>query len=142
PDHVPITQSDRTALKANILPLLAASPIRSITVQLAATLKNFMAHDFPNRWSSLVDGAKRLLRSRDMREVGAGIVAALECVSAFRYLIPPKADILPGTIASLSPTLVTIADSMLKASLSQPTSQEIPAMLHLILKTYKIAIII
>lgn len=140
PDHVPIAQSDRTALKANILPLLAASPSRSITVQLAATLKDLVAHDFPDRWSSLLDDVKRLLGSGDVREVGAGVVAALECVRAFRFR--QKADVLPSIIASLFPTLVTIADGMLNTSPSQPASQEIPAMLHLILKTYKTAIIV
>ncbi|KAG1732292.1 armadillo-type protein [Suillus lakei] len=140
PDHVPIAQSDRTALKASILPLLAASPSRSITVQLAATLKDLVAHDFPDRWSSLLDDVRRLLGSGDVREVGAGVVAALECVRAFRFR--QKADVLPGIIASLFPTLVTIADGMLNTSPSQPASQEIPAMLHLILKTYKTAIIV
>lgn len=86
PDHVPIAQSDRTALKTNILSLLAASPSRSITVQLAATLKDLVAHDFPDHWSTLLDDVKRLLGSGDVREVGAGVVAALECVRAFRYL--------------------------------------------------------
>lgn len=140
PDHVPIAQSDRTALKANILPLLSASPSRSVTVQLAATLKDLVAHDFPDRWSSLLDDVKRLLGSGDVREVGAGVVAALECVRAFRFR--QKADVLPSIIATLFPTLVTIADGMLNTSPSQPASQEIPAMLHLILKTYKTAIIV
>ncbi|KAG2138570.1 armadillo-type protein, partial [Suillus bovinus] len=140
PDHVPIAQSDRDALKANILPLLSASPSRSVTVQVAATLKDLVAHDFPDRWPSLLDDVKRLLGSGDVREVGAGVVAALECVRAFRFR--QKADVLPGVIASLFPTLVTIADGMLNTSPSQPASQEIPAMLHLILKTYKTAIIV
>ncbi|KAG2106647.1 armadillo-type protein [Suillus discolor] len=140
PDHVPIAQSDRTALKANILPLLSASPSRSVTVQVAATLKDLVANDFPDRWPSLLDDVKRLLGSGDVREVGAGVVAALECVRAFRFR--QKADVLPGIIATLFPTLVTIADGMLNTSPSQPASQEIPAMLHLILKTYKTAIIV
>ncbi|KAG1798071.1 armadillo-type protein [Suillus plorans] len=140
PDHVPIAQSDRTALKANILPLLSASPSRSVTVQVAATLKDLVANDFPDRWPSLLDDVKRLLGSGDVREVGAGVVAALECVRAFRFR--QKADVLPGIITTLFPTLVTIADGMLNTSPSQPASQEIPAMLHLILKTYKTAIIV
>ncbi|KIK36946.1 hypothetical protein CY34DRAFT_29751, partial [Suillus luteus UH-Slu-Lm8-n1] len=79
-----------------------------------------------------------LLGSGDVREVGAGVVAALECIRAFRQ----EADGLPGIITSLFPTLVTIDDGMLNTSTSQPASQEILAMLHLILKTYKTAIIV
>ncbi|KAG1738562.1 hypothetical protein EDB19DRAFT_1983262 [Suillus lakei] len=133
PDHVPIAQSDRTALKANILPLLAASPSRSITVQLAAALKDLVAHDFPHRWSSLLDIG-------DVREVGTGVIAVLECVRAFRFR--QKTDVLPGIIASLFPTLVTITDGMRNTSPCQPASKEIPAMLHLVFKTYKSAIIV
>jgi hypothetical protein len=86
PDHVSIAQSDRTALKANILPLLSASPSRAVTVQLAATLKDPVTHDFPDRWSSLLDDVKRLLGSGNVREVGVGVVAAFECIRAFMYV--------------------------------------------------------
>ncbi|KAG1805857.1 uncharacterized protein BJ212DRAFT_1283267, partial [Suillus subaureus] len=140
PDHVPIAQSGCTTLKTNILPLLSASPSCTVTVQLAATLKDLVAHDFPDCWSSLLDDVKRLLGSGDVREAGAGVVAALECIRAFRFR--QKANVLPGIIATLFPTLVTIADGMLNTSPSQPASQDIPAMLHLILKTYKTAIIV
>jgi hypothetical protein len=43
-------------------------------------------YDSPDRWSSLLDDVKRLLGSGDVREVGVGIVAALECVRASRYV--------------------------------------------------------
>ncbi|KAG2084388.1 armadillo-type protein [Suillus cothurnatus] len=75
----------------------------------------------------------------DVREVGAGVVAApAECVRAFGFRQKP--NILPNIIATLFPTLVTIADGMLNTFPSQPASQEIPAMLHLIPQTYKTAI--
>lgn len=85
-DRGPIVQSDRIALKANILPLLSASPSRSINLQLASALKNMVAHDFPDRWPGLLDEIKRLLGSGNIREVHAGCVAALEAVRAFRYV--------------------------------------------------------
>lgn len=86
PDQVPIAQSDRNALKASLLPLLAASPSRAITVQLASTLKNIVARDFPDLWPTLLDDVKRLLASGEIREVAAGCVAALEMVRAFRLV--------------------------------------------------------
>jgi hypothetical protein len=76
--------ADRRALKTNILPLLAASPSRAITVQLASTLKTLISNDFPERWPELLDGAKALLASNNIREVGAGTVVVLEMVRAFR----------------------------------------------------------
>lgn len=84
PDQVPIPASDRAALKSSLLPLLAASPSRSITVQLASTLKNIVARDFPDQWPTLLDDVKRLLGSSNIREVVAGCVASLEMVRAFR----------------------------------------------------------
>lgn len=83
-DQVAIPQSDRAALKASLLPLLAASPSRSISVQLASTLKNIVARDFPDQWPTLLDDVKRLLASGEIREVVAGCIASLEMVRAFR----------------------------------------------------------
>ncbi|KAF7290267.1 Importin N-terminal domain-containing protein [Mycena indigotica] len=94
PNQPSITEPDREALRANILPLLAASPSRSITVQLANSLKDIVAHDLPNaRWPGLIDAIKQLLVSGDIRHVQAGCVASLEVVRAFRFR--QKADVLP-----------------------------------------------
>lgn len=87
PDQVPIAQSDRDALKSSILRLLAASPSRSITGQLSTTLKTLVAHDFPDRWPSLLLEVKALLTSNEIREVGAGCVATVEVVRAFRSVL-------------------------------------------------------
>ncbi|KAJ7105062.1 armadillo-type protein [Mycena crocata] len=138
PDQAVIAASDRDALRGSIFQLLAASPSRSITVQLASALKTLVAHDFPERWPGLIDGIKQLLGSGDIRHVHAGCVAALEAVRAFRFR--QKADILPKMVADLFPTLVGIATQMMQTPPSE--SQEIPTMLHLILKTYKTSIVV
>ncbi|KAI0337442.1 ARM repeat-containing protein [Trametopsis cervina] len=139
PDQVPIPSSDRAALKSSLLPLLAASPSRAITVQLASTLKNIVARDFPDQWPSLLEDVKRLLASSNIREVVAGCVAALEMVRAFRFR--QTADILPELASQLFPTLVNIATQLLTTPPAN-ASQEIPFMLHLILKTYKTSIVL
>ncbi|KAF8651929.1 hypothetical protein AX16_004573 [Volvariella volvacea WC 439] len=133
PDLVIIAQSDRDALKSSILPLLAAAPSRSISVQLASTLKNIIAVDFPSKWPGILQSVKGLLLSTNIREVHAGCIAALECVRAFRYL--QNHDNLNHVISELFPTLVNIALQMLNTP--PGPAQEIPTMLHLILKTYK-----
>ncbi|KAJ6504734.1 armadillo-type protein [Mycena vitilis] len=138
PDQALIATSDRDALRGSILPLLAASPSRSITVQLASTLKTLVAHDFPERWPGLVDAIKALLTSGDIRHVHAGCVASLEAVRAFRFR--QKADILPSLVSALFPSLVSIATQMMQTPPS--SAQEIPTMLHLILKTYKTSIVV
>ncbi|KIM40975.1 hypothetical protein M413DRAFT_445750 [Hebeloma cylindrosporum] len=138
PDQVIIAPSEREALRINVLPLLAASPSRSIALRLANTLKSIVAHDFPARWPSLVSEIKRLLVSSEVRDVHAGCVATLEAVRAFRFR--QKNDILPGLITELFPTLVTIATQMVQQPPS--ASQDIPTMLHLILKAYRTTIVI
>ncbi|KAJ6583909.1 armadillo-type protein [Mycena vulgaris] len=138
PDQAIIASSDREALRGSILPLLAASPSRSITVQLASALKTLVAHDFPERWPGLIDAIKQLLASGDIRHVHAGCVASLEAVRAFRFRQKP--DILPNLVTELFPTLVGIATQMMQTPPSE--SQEIPTMLHLILKTYKTSIVV
>lgn len=94
PNYKPILPADRAALKSNILPLLAASPSRVITVQLASTLKTLISDDFPERWPELLDGVKALLASNNIREVGAGTVAVLEMVRAFRCVPHPSFSVV------------------------------------------------
>ncbi|KAI0769096.1 ARM repeat-containing protein [Trametes elegans] len=139
PDQTPIAASDRNNLKATILPLLASSPSRAITVQLAGALKNVVARDFPEQWPTLVDDVKKLLASGDVREVHAGCVAALEMVRAFRFR--QNNEILPKLVVEFFPTLVNIATQALSNAPAGP-GQEVPIILHIILKTYSTSIIL
>ncbi|KAL6303891.1 ARM repeat-containing protein [Sparassis latifolia] len=139
PDQVPIPPSDRQVLKGSLLPLLASSPSRSITVQLATTLKNIVAHDYPEKWPTLTDDVKILLASGDIREVIAGCVAALEMVRAFRFR--QSTTTMANLVSQLFPTLVDIATRLLSTPPAN-ANQEIPLMLHLILKTYKTSIVL
>ncbi|KAG7087929.1 hypothetical protein E1B28_011975 [Marasmius oreades] len=137
-DRLPLAQSDKNAIRSNILSLIAASPSRSISLQLASALKNVASTDFPDKWPGLLDDIKVLLGSSEIREVHAGCVAALETVKAFRFR--QKSDLMTRIVAQLFPTLASIAQQMLQTPPSQ--AQEIPTMLHLILKTYKTSIVI
>ncbi|KAG6898391.1 hypothetical protein C0992_004101 [Termitomyces sp. T32_za158] len=134
PDQAIIANSDREALRTHILRLLATSPSRSISLAIASTLKNIVAHDFPERWPTFLQEVKALLTSSNIREVHAGCVAVLEGVRAFRN------SMIPQIVQELFPILVNIATQMLQ---TPPTAAaEIPTMLHLILKTYKTSIVV
>ncbi|KAF8625982.1 hypothetical protein AX17_006706 [Amanita inopinata Kibby_2008] len=136
PDLSPVPVPDREAMRANILPLLAASPSRSITVQLASTIKSVVAHDFPDNWSNLLEDVKRMLTSSEIREVHAACVTTVEAIRAFRFRQNCKTR--PRIVNELFPVLVDIATRMLQTPPS--AAQEIPTMLHLILKSYKTSI--
>ncbi|ETW81490.1 hypothetical protein HETIRDRAFT_125032 [Heterobasidion irregulare TC 32-1] len=135
----PIAPSDRAALKLSVLPLLSESPSRAITVQLASTLKTLVSHDFPDRWPELMSSVKQMLASTNIRELGAGCIVVLEMIRAFRYR--QRSDVLPQIVAELFPTLVNIATQLL-SSPPAGAEQEIPAILHVILKTYRSSIIL
>ncbi|KAG6819702.1 hypothetical protein H0H93_009446 [Arthromyces matolae] len=138
PDQGIIANSDREALRAHILRLLATSPSRSITVQIASTVKNIVAHDYPERWPTFLQEVKALLTSNNVHEVHAGCVATLEGARAFRFR--PRNSMIPEIATDLFPILVNIATQMLQTPPSAAT--EIPTMLHLILKTYKTSILV
>ncbi|TFK52379.1 ARM repeat-containing protein [Heliocybe sulcata] len=140
PDQTPIAHSDKEALKTHLLPLLAASPSRSVTIQLSATLKNIISHDFPEKWPGLLDNVKSLLVSGDLHQVGAGCVASLEMIRAFRFR--QQNDVLPTIVPQLFPTLVNIATELLNNPPSGAAPDTVPTMLHLILKTYKNSIVL
>ncbi len=138
PDQAAISTREREALRINTLPLLAASPSRSITLQLANVLKTIVAHDFPQRWPGLVGEIRKLLSSNSVNDVHAGCIAALEAVRAFRFR--QKNDILSDIVKQLFPTLVEIATQMVRQPVN--AAQEIPTMLHLIIKTYRTTIVV
>ncbi|THH18363.1 hypothetical protein EW146_g2600 [Bondarzewia mesenterica] len=138
PDQRPIAPSDRAALKSSILRLLADSPSRSITVQLASTLKSLVSHDFPGKWPELMGGAQQMLgRSGECNSLATRLMSAYRRPHSFCQ----KEDILPQIVAELFPILVNIASQLL-SSPPAGAEQEIPAILHLILKTYKSSIVL
>lgn len=85
-DQPPIQPSDRAALRANILSLIAGSSSRPVTLQLAHILRNITSYDYPERYPGLLADIKALLSSNDIRQVHAGCVAVLEAVRGFRYV--------------------------------------------------------
>ncbi|KAL0575166.1 Nonsense-mediated mRNA decay protein 5 [Marasmius crinis-equi] len=131
-DRNPMPQSDENALRSNLLPLLVESPSRIISLQLASALKDIVSTDFPGVWPSLLDDIKKLLQSTEIRELRAGCLATLVTVKAFRFR--QDGGYMTSIVESLFPALVSIAHQMVRTAPSQ--AQEIPAMLHLILKAY------
>ncbi|KAI0657254.1 ARM repeat-containing protein [Cubamyces menziesii] len=139
PDQVPIPTSDRNNFKASVLPLIASSPSRVISVQLAGALKNVVARDFPEQWPTLADDVKKLLVSSNVNEVHAGCVTTLEMVRAFRFR--QNNDILPKLVEAFFPTLVNIATQALSNAPVGP-NEDVPTIVHLILKTYSTSILL
>ncbi|KAH8109328.1 ARM repeat-containing protein [Phellopilus nigrolimitatus] len=139
PDQVLIPQSDRDALRASIFPLIIAAPSKSISVQLASTLRTMISYDFPEKWPDLAGTIKTLLGSNNVHEVTAGCTAILEVIKVFRYR--QNSDVLEKVVNETFPQLVTIGLQLLATPPSGP-SQDAPTILHYILKTYRGSIIL
>ena len=139
PDHAPIPQSDRDALKSNIFPLIIAAPSKSILVQLANTLRTLISHDFPEKWPELMGTIKTLLSSTNVHEVTAGCTAILEVIKVYRYR--QNSQVLENVVNETFPQLASIGLQLLATPPSGP-SQDIPTILHYILKTYRGSIIL
>ena len=143
-DESAISQADKQALKDNFLQLIVATPSKNARLHLAVALNKMIAHDFPDRWPNLLENVQRLLSSSDGREMVAGCVALLEMVKSFRYR-QTRADVLTNVIQSTFPTIVELglkltgvaSTGVSGATSAEELSQEIPYLLHLILKTYK-----
>ncbi|THH06885.1 hypothetical protein EW145_g3782 [Phellinidium pouzarii] len=138
-EQVPIPTSDRDALKASIFPLIIAAPSKAVSVQLASTLRFMVSHDFPDNWPDLADTVKTLFGSNNIREVTAGCTAIFEITKVFRYRQNP--DILEKIVKETFPQLVTIGLQLL-TSTSSVSSQDVPTILHYILKTYRSSMIL
>ncbi|KAL1728536.1 armadillo-type protein [Schizophyllum commune] len=140
PDRAPISPSDKAALKQSILPFLSAAPSRAVSVQLFSTLKSIVAHDYPENWPTLTHEIKALLTSSNIREVHAGCLATLSAIQAWRYR--QNGDNMERIVEALFPSLVTIATQMMENPFNPAQKEEIPTLLHLILKSYKTSILI
>lgn len=155
-DYFDIAQSERDALRASIFPLIIASPSPNVTIQLTTTLRVMIADDFPEKWPDMMNTIKALLGSNDTKEVMAGCTAILEVVKVFRYVTcnivrrnaliglrryRQASEVLSQMAGEVFPQLATIAAHLLASPPSGP-SQDIPTILHMILKSYRNSIVL
>ncbi len=158
PDYFDIAQSERDALRASIFPLLIASPSPNITIHLTTTLRVMIADDFPESWPDMMSTIKALLGSGDTKEVMAGCTAILEvvkvfrsvmfcyregglCVNLFTFRYRQASEVLAQMASEVFPQLATIAAHLLNTPPSG-SSQDIPTILHMILKSYRNSIVL
>jgi importin-7 len=103
-----------------------------------------ISNDFPAQWPGLLENVQRLLTSSETREMMAGCVALLEIVKAFRYR-RNNADILVNVIETTFPAIVELGLTLMNAATapaSQQQAEEIPYLLHIILKAYKSTLVL
>ncbi|KDN41225.1 ARM repeat-containing protein [Tilletiaria anomala UBC 951] len=127
-----IASSDRSALKAGMLPALARAPER-LRMHITTTLLSMVATDFPAQWPELMSEIGNYISSTDdAASVHAGIRALLEVVKAFRW--SDDENILEGLISSTFPHILTTARQLLASP--NASSPDAGSILHAILKTY------
>ncbi|PVF92855.1 ARM repeat-containing protein [Serendipita vermifera] len=130
-DRVPVSASDRAALKSGLLQLLVSATSRPLRLQLASVLRSIITSDFPDEWPGYTDTVVTLLSSQNPQEVFAGLIATCEPIKAFRYRSDPKSLTLITT--PTFPLLLRIGEQLV----ANPSTPLTPEFLHLIFQSYK-----
>jgi hypothetical protein len=79
----PIAQSDRVALKQNMLHALVVVP-PLLKSQLRTALGTMILGDFPHAWPGLMEAVVASLNSDNEQQVEAGLLALIEIFRAYR----------------------------------------------------------
>lgn len=79
-----ILESDRLALKQNLLPVLIAVQQRSIKVQLKTCLSTIISEDFPEKWPGLLESVLQLVQSGQQEHIEGGLLALVEILKCYR----------------------------------------------------------
>lgn len=133
-NYVAISQTDRIAVKQNLLHLIVSSP-SVLQVQLASALGTVLHSDFPDQWPEYMQNVNTLLQSDNARSVQGGLLALLEVVRLYKWKAVDDRTALEEIIKVIFPGILELGTKLV-----QQDSLEAAEMLRSILKTYKSAI--
>ncbi|PWN26503.1 ARM repeat-containing protein [Jaminaea rosea] len=130
-----VPQQDREPIKSLLLPTLV-STTGQVQVHVASAFHTLVRADFPSKWPDLMDNVGRLVKSQTPKEVYGGIRALLEIVRAFRWI--DDANLMEPIVASTFPTILATGTQLLQSP--DVDSQDVGALIYIILKVYKSSI--
>ena len=82
--YVTIHESDRLALKQNILHVLVSVPQQNVKVQLKTCFSTMTSDDFPDKWPQLLETIVSCIQSGDQDHVEGGLLALVEIMKVWR----------------------------------------------------------
>ncbi|KAF9114888.1 hypothetical protein BGX27_009533 [Mortierella sp. AM989] len=129
PAHLKISESDKDAIKANILQLLASAPsvVRS---QLITVLGVILSNDFPEKYPSYPVQVQGLLQSQDPKIVYVGLLALSELTRVYKFRVSDREPV-EELIAGFFPAILQIGTELVNAN-----NVEAAEMLKIIFKCY------
>ncbi|KAK3816011.1 MAG: armadillo-type protein [Benniella sp.] len=124
-----ITDSDREAIKGNVLQMLVSAPsiVRS---QLITVLGVIIANDFPSQYTALPGQIQALLQSQDPKIVHVGLLALKELTRAYKFKATEREPV-EDIIVTFFPAIHQIGTRLMSAD-----NAEAAGMLKLIFKAY------
>lgn len=81
---VPIAESDRQALKNNILHVLVDVPQQNVKVQLKTCLSTMTGEDFPEKWPGLIESVMSMIQSGQENQIEGGLLTLIEVLKVYR----------------------------------------------------------
>lgn len=126
-----IDDDERPIIKDRLLPTLV-SVDHALRNQLVPVLSTIIAGDYPKKWPNLVETAVQLLYAQNLDSAYTGLLCFAEICRTYRWIMNEERKELDQLIVSHFPTLLTVADTLLKED-----SPDAGEMTKLILKTYK-----
>jgi hypothetical protein len=134
PIQNPISDEEKLAFRARLLPILASSPPQ-VRVQIIPILQKILQYDFPAKWPDFMDITTRLLNATDASSVFAGLQCTLAICRTYRFKAGENRDDFNRIVIHCFDQLLSIGNR-----LAQETSLEAAEMLRLVIKSYKHAI--
>ena len=87
---VPIAESDRHALKNNILHVLVNVPQQNVKVQLKTCLSTITGEDFPEKWPGLIEAVMGMIQSGQENQIEGGLLTLIEVLKVYRCALLPS----------------------------------------------------
>ncbi|GAA93944.1 uncharacterized protein L969DRAFT_70042 [Mixia osmundae IAM 14324] len=143
PHQVPIPESDRLALKRNLLHVLV-SVIRSgtgssVKTQLQAALGTVVDSDFPEQWPDLSQQVLEALQSHDLARIEAALLVLVQIHKLYRFSRSKRA-VPDGVMAACAGLLCSMGNEILASAPSPACPPEAGQLLYLIFKVYSLSI--
>ncbi|KAF8941533.1 hypothetical protein BGZ58_006936 [Dissophora ornata] len=129
PAHLKITDTDKDAIKANILQLLASAPTL-IRKQLITVLGTILSNDFPSKFPGYLTTVQNLLQSQDPKMVYVGLIALKEVLRVYKFKTEDR-EPMYEIIATFFPAIQQIGAGLISAD-----NVEAAEMLKIIFKCY------
>ncbi|KAL9055623.1 MAG: hypothetical protein Q9162_003433 [Coniocarpon cinnabarinum] len=135
PQNKRISNNEKQAFRAKLIPLLANSPTR-VRTQLIPILQTVLHTDYPDHWPDILNITGQLLGAQDVNQVYAGLQCILGICRVYRFKSSEnRTDFETHVVAGAFPQLLAMGNKLV-----QETSIEAGEMLRAVMKAFKHAI--